>query len=317
MDEFALIQRFFDRRQSEPSVLCGIGDDGAVLRLPPDRDLVVSVDSCVDGVHFPSRAPANLIAERALRTAASDLAAMGADPLWFTLALTLPSADESWLRQFSEGLFAAAEALDLVLVGGDTTRGALCISVQVQGSVPRGEAILRSGAREGDLVFVSGGIGEAALALQWIRAELEVDDSVARYLNERFYRPQARLALGRGLRGLATAAIDISDGLVSDLGHICAASKVGAHIDADGLPLSQRLRDLLPRPQLRALQLYGGDDYELCFSVPPARADEVLTLAEGLGVNVSQIGHIVAGQGILDIGSGAALDRRQGYRHFE
>ncbi len=270
MGEFDLIRRYFlplagDTRSAAVSL--GPGDDCAIQQLAPGTELVFSIDTMVEGVHFPvSYDPAHL-AWRCLAAATSDLAAMGADPLCFTLALTLPEARSDWLQGFADGLRQAASLFGLALAGGDTTRGPLTVTLQVHGAVPHGQALLRSGATSGDLVCVSGTLGDAGAALALL-AEADPDQD-ARYLLQRYHRPEPRLALGRQLRGLASAAVDVSDGLLADLGHILAASGVGAEVDARRLPLSAPLRRQAGEGAT-ALALNSGDDYELCVTIAPA-----------------------------------------------
>ncbi|MFT5082134.1 MAG: thiamine-monophosphate kinase [Lentisphaeria bacterium] len=298
MNEFELIQQYFSRANYSSTVSVGIGDDCAVVSIPEHAELALSVDTLLPGVHFfPEAAPA-LIAERALSVCLSDLAAMGAEPLWFTLALTLPEADEAWLSGFSEGLFLAAKRYHCELIGGNTSKGPLSISIQVQGAVPKDGAIVRSGARVGDLVCVSGPLGDGAAALAMLKGELDVDAVAYSYFNDAYYRPQPQLNLGQKLRGLASAAIDISDGFLADLGHICKASGVGAHINVESLPLSSALVADSNSEQWQQWALTGGDDYQLCFTVAEDKAERLHQLIEANQFTVSVIGHIVEGAGV-------------------
>ena len=317
MNEFELIDRFFRNTPTTENVVCGVGDDAAILRLPQNTQLVVSVDALVADVHFPATAQADLIAERALRVSLSDLAAMGAEPLWFTLALTLPDADAAWLEKFSAGLFRAAKHYGCDLVGGDTTKGPLTISVQVMGAVATGGALLRSGAREGDSVYVTGCLGDGAAALSVIKNELPVDESASRYLLNRFYRPEARFAEANKIAGLASSAIDISDGLINDLAHICEASGVGAEIDLEMLPVSSAVRASANLPQQEAWALAGGDDYELCFTVPESNVAAIEQLIEVGGLAATSIGKIIKGDSVTCCRNGkAVIPATRGYRHF-
>lgn len=313
--EFELIRRYFTPPLSSlpAAVLTGVGDDCAVLRLPPACDLALSVDTQVAGVHFHHDAEPALIASRALRCAASDLVATGAEPLGFTLALTLPAADEGWLQAFADGLQQTAAQLHCPLVGGDTTRGPLTISVQVHGSIPYDKALRRSGARAGDQVWVSGTLGDGAAALAVMEHRLLVTDEVRGYLLQRFYRPDIDFALGVHLRQLASSAIDVSDGLVADLGHICQASGVGARIRLDALPVSPLWRQVAGEQQALSWTLGGGDDYRLCFTMP---ARQVATLQGWPGL--ACIGHIVEGQGVSVVDAdGVSCDtEHHSYRHF-
>jgi thiamine-monophosphate kinase len=320
MGEFELIRRFFQQEQAErpPSgVFLGIGDDAALLEVPLYHQLAVSTDTLVSGVHFPGDAAPEDIAQRALRVNLSDLAAMGAQPLWFTLALTLPSVDENWLRDFSRGLFAGAQQFECALVGGDTTSGPLSITIQVMGAVEPGQALRRDGAGVGDYILVTRHLGDGAAALAALEGHLNLDSEQADYLRQRFYRPEPRLTEARQIRELASAALDISDGLVADLGHICAASDLGAQIYVEDLPLSPALASLEDRDQALHWALSGGDDYELCFTVPEEHmADVGLLIARG-ELQATVIGHMVAGAGVQCLHQGQILELDQaGYNHF-
>ncbi len=318
--EFQLIQQFFQREQAEQpaeGVLLGIGDDCALLQIPDAKQLAVSVDTLVAGVHFPADADAELIAERALRTNLSDLAAMGADPLWFTLALTLPEANEDWLRSFSRGLFACAREYKIALIGGDTTSGPLSITIQVMGAVAPGAVLRRDGANIGDFVLVTHSLGDGAGALALIQNRIVCDDQSANYLHERFYRPTPRLQESAFIRELATAALDISDGLVADLQHICDASDVGAVIDVENLPLSPALQALNNQAQALEWALSGGDDYELCFTVAPEKmADVAMLIAQGK-LAATVIGEIIPGHKVICEFEGEPFAlANTGYQHF-
>lgn len=318
--EFQLIQQFFQREQADQpaeGVLLGIGDDCALLQMPAGKQLAVSVDTLVAGVHFPLDANPELIAERALRTNLSDLAAMGADPLWFTLALTLPEANEDWLRSFSRGLFACARDYKIALIGGDTTSGPLTITIQVMGAVTPGTAMRRDGANIGDFVLVTHSLGDGAAALALIQNRIHCDELSANYLRERFYRPVPRLQESALIRTLATAALDISDGLVADLQHICDASDVGAVIDVENLPLSPALQSLNNQAQAFEWALSGGDDYELCFTVAPEKmADIAMLIAQGK-LNATVVGEIIPGNKVICEFEGEPFElARTGYQHF-
>jgi thiamine-monophosphate kinase len=318
--EFDIIQRYFGEGAgkiigaSTGAVRCGIGDDCAVLSLPVGHELLLSVDTLVESVHFPVNYSSALLARRALAVCASDLAASGASPLAFTLALTLPAADEDWLSAFSVSLADAAAEFGMVLVGGDTTRGPLCLSLQVMGSAPAGQALLRNGAQVGDVIFVSGSLGDASAALAFLNtepAELQADqaDLLARY-----HAPIPRLVLGQNLRNLATAAIDISDGLAADLGHILKASGVAGVVRIQDLPLSAAL---LNHGSALDAALSGGDDYELCFTVPASRCADVALLSVSLGLALSEIGYIEAGHGLRCIDAQNKIyTPATGYQHF-
>lgn len=315
--EFDLIQRYFDRSAHENGVELGIGDDCALLSVPEGQQLAVSMDTLVADVHFPADADPELIAERALRVNLSDLAAMGATPLWFTLGLTLPSSDADWLESFSRGLFAAANEFDCTLVGGDTTRGPLSITLQVHGSVDAHLALRRSGAGIGDLVCVTGCLGDGAAALALIQDRLRAEDDVSDYLLERFYRPRPQLAEGQLLLDIASAALDISDGLVADLGHICQRSGVGAVIDIDRLPLSVALKTSVEHDSAMTWALAGGDDYQLCFTVPQAKLAAFQLLIDSNQLQASVIGEVVEGSAIICRENGVEVNiSATGYNHF-
>ncbi len=322
--EFELIERYF--RTGFPvreDVLVGIGDDAACLAPPSgDRLLVTAVDTLVEGVHFPPGFDAADLGYRALAVNLSDLAAMGADPAWMTLALTLPEADEAWLDAFAGGLREAADPWQVALVGGDTTRGPLTVTIQLLGTVPAGQVIRRFGARAGDGVHVTGTLGDAAMGLLCLQRGIE--GLAAEYCRQRFARPEPRLALGHALRGLASAMIDVSDGLLADLGHLLDASGVGATIETARVPRSDAFRDCLAalpesdRTGAVNFPLAGGDDYELCFTVPPEHEAEVCCIAERLDVPVSRIGRIEAVQGlrVMDEAGKYVHLNTIGYDHF-
>jgi thiamine-monophosphate kinase len=307
MHEFELIQHYFQHKNKRTDVLLGIGDDAALCQVPPDMALAVSVDTLVAGVHFPLDAMAADIGYKALAVNLSDLAAMGATPAWFTLALTLPKADEKWLHAFSEGLTELAHSADIGLIGGDTTRGPLSITVQVMGLVPAGQALRRDRARPGDWVYVTGTLGDAGLGLCVHEYALSAVHQA--YVRARLHRPTPRMAWGLALRGLAQCAIDISDGLAADLGHILSRSGCGAEITLTHLPLSDALRTL-PAPQAWALALGAGDDYELCFTLAPEQAAR-------LTFPCTRIGTISAVPGLRCFDENNQLwTPPSGYRHF-
>jgi len=315
MAEFDLIARIRARAGARDDVLLGIGDDAAVLRVPAGHDLVVSTDTLSIGVHFPPETAPSDIGWKALAVNLSDLAAMGATPAWCTLNLTLPDADSKWLDAFLDGFLQLAAQHRIALVGGDTTRGPLSITVTVHGFVPHGAALLRSGAQVGDLVCVTGTLGNAAGALrQWQRGV-----PIHSRLGSSLMRPTPRIELGQFLRGLATACIDISDGLLADLGHVLAASGVGAEIEIAELPTSAVLASKFDEAERRELQLSGGDDYELCFTVPAGHAMDVIAATTDVDFPIRRIGRIEAQRGLrlreLD-GTVHAVAAR-GYRHFD
>lgn len=319
LSEFAIIERFFtDRSATLSAGELGIGDDCALLSIPAGFRLAVSIDTAVENRHFPAGGDPADVAYRCAAAAASDLAAMGARPLAATLALCLPAADESWLSPFSQGFKQAMQDFGLQLIGGDTTKGPLTITVQVHGLVPNGQSLLRSGAQLGDLVFVSGSLGDAAAALQVIAGEVELSDEHRDFVYRQFYRPQPRLALGQALLPLATSAIDISDGLVADLGHIASQSGVGAQLFVEQLPLSPALTCGFGKTIGHQLALTGGDDYELCFTVPAALEAQIQQLARECHLDLTCVGKIVSGHGVTCLdGQGEPVHfPRTGYQHF-
>lgn len=318
--EFDLIARHFTRCDSSlaAGVQLGVGDDCALLRLSDGCDLAVSTDTLVSGVHFfPDVDPARL-GHKALAVNLSDLAAMGAKPSWFTLALTLPDVEHDWLSAFSRGLFSLSDEANIRLVGGDTTRGPLSMTLTVMGDVPHGAALRRDGARAGDEVWVSGTLGDAALGLAALQGRVVVDDAHRVFAMDRLEQPTPRLALGMALRGLATSAIDISDGLLSDLGHICERSSLGANIRNADVPLSQAMLSV-GDAQLRArLALAGGDDYELCFTAPPAAQANIRKLGEMLHLHLTCIGVMQEGSAVrvLDSEGREIALPASGFDHF-
>lgn len=302
--EFSLIQQYFAGLGEGPFVQRGVGDDAATLRVPAGHVLHVSTDTALVDVHFPSDLPAADVAYRSLMAAASDLAAMGAQPMALLLSLTLPAVEEGWLQQFTAGLKAACRETGLPLAGGDTTRGALSLTVTVLGSTPEAAFLTRSGAKPGDRLCVSGTLGDAAAGLAILKGEVSVScPNAEQALRDRFARPTARLALGQALKGIASAAIDISDGLLADAGHLAAASDVGIEIDSAQIPLSDALRSLDDNEQALRWALAGGDDYELLFCLPPAAA---------LPAGCAEIGRVVGGSGI----SCDVMPEQFGYDHF-
>lgn len=296
LGEFELIERYF--RHPTPNALVGPGDDCAVLPAPAaGMALAVSSDMLVEGRHFLPTVPPRLLGHKALAVNLSDLAAAGARPLAFTLALALPRVDTAWLESFSAGLMALAHGHGCELVGGDVTAGPLTICITVFGEVPAGGALLRSGARPGDDVWLSGPVGDARLALEAFRGQAELDAADLLSTRRAMEAPQPRIALGLALRGLAGAAIDISDGLLGDLGHVLRSSRVGARIDADAVPRSPALKRQAMALQ-RECSLNGGDDYELAFTAPPAAAPAIQAAGTCLGLALARIGRIEAEPGL-------------------
>lgn len=329
--EFELIRQYFATAElafTRPGIVLGPGDDCALLELPAGMQLAISMDTLNEGVHFPSDVDATELAQRCLRVNLSDLAAMGAEPLGFTLALSLPTVNEPWLQAFSEGLSACATQYQCSLLGGDTTRGPLAITIQVHGLVPAGQALRRAGARVGDAIYVTGTLGDAALALPYLTQRPGFDMAALNcadraLLQSAFYRPAPRIDAGIALRRLASAALDISDGLASDLNHILQASTgsiaaVGAIIDRALIPASGTFARLLTDAEQLRMALGGGDDYELCVTLPPQHEVQANAALRAMGLEFTRIGEVVAGSGIMLRDSDGDIQPLQvnGYRHF-
>ena len=296
LGEFDLIARYFTRMPKRAAL--GVGDDCALLApLPAGQQLAVSSDMLVEGRHFLSTVAPDRLGHKALAVNLSDLAACGAEPLAFTLALAMPRVDEAFLEGFARGLFALADEYGIELVGGDTTAGPLNICITVFGAVPAGQALLRSGARAGDELWVSGTVGDARLALEVFRGKVSLAGEAFEAARARMECPTPRAALGQALRGIATSAIDLSDGLAGDLGHVLARSRVGATLNADALPMSAALASM-PRALRLECAVAGGDDYELLFTAAPARERDVLAAADRAGVAVTRIGRMEAAPGL-------------------
>lgn len=314
LGEFEIIARYFAAHDHRADVLLGVGDDAAVLDVRGDRKLVVATDTIVAGVHFPPQTKAADIGYRALAVNLSDLAAMGAEPAWMTLSLSLPSASESWIADFAGGLFELAGRHQVVLVGGDTVRGPLVVTVQLAGWIEPDRWLTRCGAKPGDVLMISGVPGEAAAGLRVIQQQLPLAEAAA-HLQQRFLRPQPRVALGRRLRTIASAAMDVSDGLLTDLAKLCAASNCGAQLDVDRLPQSAAMRGLFSADECLDYALAGGDDYEILFTAAPKQA-AALTARAG-EPPLTKIGVMTAGQGVQCTRGGAPFTpRRAGYDHF-
>jgi thiamine-monophosphate kinase len=319
MDEFELIHRYFSRLGAvRADVLLGVGDDAAILRTPDDADLAASVDTIVCGRHFPEGSDARSIGHRALAVNLSDLAAMGARPAWAMLSLTLPHAEPDWLEGFARGFGELACAHGVMLVGGDTTAGPLAVSVQIMGHVPRGTALRRGGGGEGDLLAVTGTIGDAGAGLALATGVLASDDAAAAAeLRGRFEYPTPRIEFGLAARGLASAAMDLSDGLAGDLPKLAAASGLGAQVDVDRLPLSRALRAVAGPESARDFALGGGDDYELLLAIAPARFDALASRAAALNLTLTTIGELRRGNTVQWLqGSRSYVPAVEGYSHF-
>ncbi len=318
MGEFDLIQRYFTPASYPHDVLLGVGDDAAVVAVPSGFRLVAAVDTVVAGVHFPVDTAAADIAYRVLAVNLSDMAAMGAQPRWFTLSLCIPDASESWLTEFGSSLQQLARQYDVHLIGGDTVRGGLNISIQMLGIVESDVWLQRGGAKPGDVLFVSGIPGEAAGGLQLLlNPSIPVESLHREHLLQRFYRPMPRVQLGRRIRGLASSAMDVSDGLLTDLGKLCAASRCGAHVDLDALPISHAAIATYGQQAAEQYALAGGDDYELLFTVA---SENLLSLESAIGdlaVRCTPIGRIMPGEAVQCFRRGEPVSMNiTGFDHF-
>lgn len=316
MSEFDLIQRYFSR--ATPGAELGVGDDAALLQVGSGMELAVSTDMLVSGTHFLPDADPFLLGHKTLAVNLSDLAAMGAQPRWATLALSLPQAQEAWLQKFSEGFFALADQYGVDLVGGDTTRGPLNLCVTIMGEVPQGAALRRSAAQLGDDIWVSGRLGDAALALAHLQCKINLSAEDFSSCALALHQPMPRVALGLALRGVAHSAIDISDGLIADLGHILECSKVGAEILIDALPVSSLLRPYLAQEIGTGCALAGGDDYELCFTAPIVHRGAVGNISRKIKLPLTHIGTIVERRGcIVRAADGSVINiGESGFDHF-
>lgn len=302
LGEFDIINQFFNRKTSNRrDVIQGIGDDCALLTVNSQQLLAISTDSLVSGTHFlPNIDPADL-AYKALMVNLSDLAAMGADPAWLSLALTLDNVDTDWLKKFSDSLYSLLDYYQMQLIGGDTTKGPLSLTLTVYGSIPQGMQLVRSGAKAGDWIYVTGSLGDSAAGLAILLDQLNTSNELDKhYLVERHLKPQARILMGQGLRGLASAAIDLSDGLLSDLNHILKASNVGAKLNLEDLPLSDVLERTTTHKQALQWALSGGEDYELCFTVPEMHRGALKSRLDQIGVPYTCIGQITNNVGKLE-----------------
>ena len=301
--EFDLIKRFFKtgadslRTSADSAIALGIGDDCALIKAPANEEIAITSDMLVEGRHFFADADPELLARKALAVNLSDLAAVGARPLGFTLAIALPKVDEAWLQSFSKGLFATAKEYSCPLIGGDTTAGPLTISITAFGSTPSGKAIRRSGAKAGDDIWVSGSIGDARLALAALRHEINLPKEDLQQIEHRMHQPSPRVELGMQLRDVASAALDVSDGLLGDLRHILRQSQVDAQIGLDKLPKSSTLQ----KQDLSIQNLFaacGGDDYELCFTAHPSQREKIQAIGKALNLPITLIGEILPIEGI-------------------
>lgn len=316
MDEFQIIRRYFERNRKDNDIVVGIGDDAAVLRPSPDRDLLSVVDTLVANVHFPTTLPAEDIGYRCVAVNLSDIAAMAGRPRWMTLALTMTDSDPAWLDGFARGLFAAADEHGVALVGGDTTAGSeTAISIQVIGDAEPDKILQRRGAGAGEGIFVTGTIGDAAAGLAFLQSGVAINDD-ARFLVDRFSRPSARVALGQAIAPCATAAIDLSDGLFTDIEKLLTASKVSGWIELDDIPLSREMQSIMDADDALRFALGGGDDYELGFT-SAATIAEFDAIAATLDVTITKIGEVGEGSGLRCTRGGADYDyHHEGYKHF-
>lgn len=314
--EFELIARHFTRPAA--NAVLGVGDDCALVDVSNGMDLAVSMDTLVSGTHFfPDVDPENL-GHKALAVNLSDMAAMGAMPYWAMLALTVPNVDHAWLAAFAKGFFDLAQEHNVSLIGGDTTRGPLTLTVTIMGEVPAGAALRRSGAKAGNDIWVSGNIGDAALAVAHRHGRLVLGEDDYREAVMRLYEPSPRVQLGQALRGLATAAIDVSDGLLADLTHICRLSGVGATVELASVPVSAIGARHINSDAGRTAIVAGGDDYELCFTAHPNSRDSIQDLTDVLGIPITRVGQIKRGKGVslLDPDGKAVKIDGRGYDHF-
>ena len=317
LSEFSIIAQYFTRPSRRDDVALGVGDDAALLEIPPGMQLAVSMDAVVAGRHFPLETAAEAVGYKALAVNLSDMAAMGAEPAWATLALSLPEAGADFIAGFARGFYRLAEAYGVELVGGDTVRGPLQAVVQIHGFVPRGRALTRAGAREGDHLFVTGTLGDAGAGLRLLEGKPACDKRQADALRRRLDYPSPRVAAGLALRDIANAAIDISDGLMADLGHILEASSLGAELDLKAIPLSEALRRCIPDESERLrLALTAGDDYELCFSVPEEKLPALERVAAEWDCAVTRIGRLRAERGVAFCNGELPVGLNAGFDHF-
>jgi thiamine-monophosphate kinase len=313
--EFDLIAQYFTR--PTPKADLGVGDDAALLSISSGHQLVISVDSSVVGTHFYADCSPEFIGWKSLAVNVSDMAAMGATPKWITLAIALPEQNADWLAAFSRGFFACAQQFDIDLIGGDTTRGPLNITVQIMGEVPKGQALLRNGAQIGDDIWVSGLLGSAALGLAHLQGKLVISDEVLPTCLSALHNPQPRIRLGLALLGVATSCIDISDGLVGDLGHILQASAVGAEIHLEAMPCLPLIKNTFQLPMYQQAVLAGGDDYELCFTAPIEQRMHVQEISQSLGLPLTRIGKTTANSELRVLLHDAELPMvKKGFNHF-
>lgn len=318
MNEFDLIRKYFRRDYRREDIIVGNGDDCAVVSIPAGHQMATSIDTLVEGVHFLADTNPEWLGHKALAVSLSDLAAMGSVPRWATLALTLPEADDEWLAAFSKGFLSLADRFNVALIGGDTTRGPLSISVQVMGIVMEGQAVRRSGASEGDDIYVTGQLGDACLGLMSLENEALLEPHLAYSCRMRLERPDPRVSVGVGLSPFASAMIDCSDGLLADLGHLLAASGLGGVIKRERFPLSEAVRSFVTEHDNWQPVFAGGDDYELVFTAPPSSRSIVAAMVESTGCSISWLGTVTTHDELIVLGDDdlpMSLSG-SGYRHF-
>ncbi|PTA50971.1 thiamine-phosphate kinase [Shewanella morhuae] len=318
MKEFQLIECYFSNRgPTRRDVKLGIGDDCALVQPAENKSIAISCDTLVENVHFFPDMPPAALGYKALAVNLSDLAAMGAEPAWMTLALTLPDVDETWLSGFSEGLFEAANYYGIALIGGDTTRGPRAINITVHGQVPQGKALTRHGAKAGDWIYVTGTLGDSALGLDIIRGAQQAKAENKEFLINRHYRPTPRVLAGQALRSLASSAIDLSDGFISDISHILKAAEVGAIVDVNCIPLSLAMKDTVSEEHALGYALTGGEDYELLFTVPESQKGALETTLNHTGTKFVRVGQICAGSKLkLQLNGEPFIPPYYGFEHF-
>ena len=319
MGEFDLIKRYFSRKSLQNGVILSVGDDCAITSIPSGYQLAITTDTLVEGTHFlPSISPADL-AYKSVAVNLSDLAAMGATPTWMSLALTLPEIKEAWLAEFSQSLFAILDRYGVSLIGGDTTKGPLSITLTAQGFLPENQGLFRHQAKVGDWIFVSGFLGDSAAGLDLLLQNRKIENESDRYFIQRHLRPTPRVELGLALRSFSCCALDISDGLLADLGHILERSQVGAEIYLENLPISRHLCIQYEQTQAEKFALTGGEDYELCFTVSEEKREEMEQVLRSQGIKVTCIGKILpqtSGLNLLKNGEKVALPAHCGFDHF-
>lgn len=319
MGEFDLIKRYFSRKSLQNDVILSVGDDCAITSIPTGYQLAITTDTLVEGTHFlPSISPTDL-AYKSVAVNLSDLAAMGATPAWVSLAFTLPEIKEEWLAEFSQSLFAILDRYGVSLIGGDTTKGPLSITLTAQGFLPENQGLFRHQAKAGDWIFVSGFLGDSAAGLDLLLQNCKIENESDRYFIQRHLRPTPRVELGLALRSFSCCALDISDGLLADLEHILERSQVGAEIYLENLPISRHLCIQYEQTQAEKFALTGGEDYELCFTVSEEKREEMEQVLRSQGIKVTCIGKILpqtSGLNLLKNGEKVALPEHCGFDHF-